>query len=297
MTRSAVWLLCAGLIANATLVEAGGLPADRAAPGSFPFPEAAIPRPPTPRTDRPGEADSLPSAPSAADMKLTLLGGFKPGDRFRVETTDHRVQEGELVGSNLDTLLLSGARGEARIPFSSVQRLWIRGRSVGGYAKGGAIVGGILGGVLFGLLAPVASQMGDGDPTGPFTTGDEIKAILLGGGLGCVSLGVAGGIVGAAVPAWHLRYRSCPDVQPVDARWGSSGALRSDSLGLSTEVEGTGTNPPRGTAPAGSTAPTGGTTGNQAGRRSFGGRPARSDRGVIELDRGVQPAPESPPSP
>jgi hypothetical protein len=261
-------------------VAARALPADQVAPASLPFAGPVMQLPEARQTTPAGDPDSLPLPPASADMKLTLLGGLTLGDRLLVETADLRLTEGELVGSSFDTLLLWGSRGEEQVALASVDRLWMRGRSVKEYAKGGAIVGGVLGGLMFGLLAPMLSQIDDGEPSGPFTAGDEVKAIAVGALLGGGALGVAGGIVGAAVPSWHLRYRSPLSPQPADAPPGSSKAHRPDAPEVGTPIGRVGTSPPGGASPEGA-------AGKERETATVSSPPTRSDRVDIAFDSGV----------
>jgi len=154
-----------------------------------------------------------PAFPSG-DLRLTLFAGVAPGDRILIEAGEMGKIEGQLEGILRDTLFLATAAGRAQVPFSSVDRLWVEGRSTWKYARGGALLGGILGGVVFGAFAPLINSQDDSGTGEPFTASDEVGAILLGGLLGGLAVGGAGAIVGTAVPTWYLRYQSAAVQSP-----------------------------------------------------------------------------------
>jgi hypothetical protein len=136
------------------------------------------------------------------DGWLARLGGIKLGDQVKIEFHDLSSIEGRLLGSHADTLVLATDRGEPRVTMSSINRLWVRGRSVKQGARSGAIVGAVLGGVALLLVAPM------GQTDGTFTFSDAAGAIAAGGLVGGLYIGGAGAVLGAAVTRWNLRYQS-----------------------------------------------------------------------------------------
>jgi hypothetical protein len=79
-----------------------------------------------------------------------------------------------------------------RIPATTIDTVWTRGRS----SKAGAIVGAVLGAGL-GVLA--------GNTFGEENAGSA-KNILGLGGLGALAGSLVGVVIGTAIPRWHRRY-------------------------------------------------------------------------------------------
>jgi hypothetical protein len=84
-----------------------------------------------------------------------------------------------------------------RIPATSIQRVWLRGRAVRkGATIGGTILGasGALLGLLFAAYCVSESECGDGV---------WLTASAAGFGIGAAAGALTGGLAGAAIPKWH----------------------------------------------------------------------------------------------
>jgi hypothetical protein len=137
-------------------------------------------------------------------LPLSPLGRLKPDQRVRIELRTRELVEGRLEGSHGDTLVVGSLEGPRLVPLSTIQRLWVRGRSTWRFGKGGAIVGGTLG-ALVSFWATGASDAMTGDS---MNGAEAIVSFVAGGVIGGLYVGLPGAIIGRTVPRWDLRYRA-----------------------------------------------------------------------------------------
>jgi len=122
-----------------------------------------------------GSAASL-SAQTALD---TVLSRVRPGQMIRVSTRDQGRVEARF--------------GSRDIAATSIDSLWVRGRSTGT----GAIVGGLtLGAIAFAIVSGACSPGADCSGV----EGPAAAAVGLAGGA------LVGALIGSTMPSWKLRY-------------------------------------------------------------------------------------------
>jgi len=130
---------------------------------------------------------------------LRAAQSIPAGQRVRVELFGGRRLVGEFQAVGPNGIEIADSLERRQMALADVTRLWQRKRAIGAGAVVGSVVGAGVGG-FFGLL--VAGLCDSGDC--PSYPGGIVVGGLIGAGLGAG----AGGIVGAAIPRWSLRYRS-----------------------------------------------------------------------------------------
>ncbi len=151
---------------------------------------------------------SRPTAAGAMSLALALavllpgsragatadLGRLAVGDSVRVRTATGARLRGVVVPSDDGTLVVAAADGLHRLAVDELVRVQRRGRATRRGASIGGLAGGIGGAILgWTFAAGISDNGGDGD----FMVGLLTGAVGLAGGL------LAGGVTGAAFPAWH----------------------------------------------------------------------------------------------
>ncbi len=127
----------------------------------------------------------------------TAMGRLSAGQMVRVHTPDGRRIESQVRAIDRDPLRLWLVDQEAPLQASSIDSLWVRGRSV----KTGAIVGAVGVGVpWFAFLTWLCYATSDRSGCDHW---DDVTAWTFAGVAGGALIGTA---VGAAIPKWRLRY-------------------------------------------------------------------------------------------
>jgi len=137
----------------------------------------------------------------AQDTRSKTIAKLKSNSLVRTHTTELGLIEGQFLKYTGDSLFLASYLERKSVSLPAIDALWVRGRAT----KTGAIVGGAIGAVGGGLLGVFAVGIGS------FESGDDPNyfAGAVGGGiLGGGICGLLGAGIGAAIPKWHLRYRS-----------------------------------------------------------------------------------------
>lgn len=117
---------------------------------------------------------------------------LRPGQMIRVRTLDQGRAEGRLLTLQ-DNVLRLQRDGSPDVPVANIESLWVRGRAT----ATGAIVGGLALGLTFGYVATgVCNDEGD-------CGGVEVPAATA---VGLAGGALVGGLIGAAIPKWKLRY-------------------------------------------------------------------------------------------
>lgn len=143
---------------------------------------------------------ALPGASQAQDLagadgpRHFRFQSLKDSQWVRVASPGLGRHQGQILESSPTELVLSSPSQPLRLPATTIDTLWTRGRSV----KTGAIAGALIGGALgVGLGVLCGEQMSD------CNTGE---AVALFGGVGLGGGGLVGALLGLAVPGWHRTY-------------------------------------------------------------------------------------------
>jgi len=143
------------------------------------------------------EDEKRPAPASAADTarRSSVLRQLRPGRRVRLERADRSRIAGSFSGRKAGQVLLRGPSGRHAIPELAIRRVWVRTRSPGWGAVGGAIPFGVAGGILGADLAEFAC--------GDLEEDCGLEGALVGGTLGAASGAALGALVGLLIPRWE----------------------------------------------------------------------------------------------
>jgi hypothetical protein len=153
--------------------------------------------------------------PSSASIGVTVGREITSGP-LRLAETLRALRDSQMVRSvavglgrsqgrvleHSDTLLtLASEGGAVRVPAASIDSLWVRGSSLKkGLAWGAAV--GVLSGFAAGVL--INQTFCQGSDSG--CDDDDLRVIMLTGGLGLAAGTVVGALVGAVIPKWQRRW-------------------------------------------------------------------------------------------
>jgi hypothetical protein len=138
------------------------------------------------------------------DTLSHIAAGLPPVSLIMVEVRNLGRLQGQLLAAQNDSLFISIGQSRSGIPHAAIQALWTRGRAT----KTGAIVGGTLGAIGVGAYVSVLCAFGLSED-GVSGNEDQVWGCALVGGIaGAAGGGLLGGVIGAAIPKWHHRYRA-----------------------------------------------------------------------------------------
>lgn len=146
----------------------------------------------------PAGLDAQEGEASRERARREALEALEVGRPLRLETADGTRVTGRFDGLSDGLVRLGESSREDGVPAEAIERLWVKGNSVGT----GALIGGIAG-ALGGAL--VVAQLAD---FACAETDEEcgLEGALLGGLLfGAAGAGVGAG-VGLLIPSWKLRF-------------------------------------------------------------------------------------------
>jgi len=163
--------------------------------------------------------DSL-SNPADSFNLTTAFADLETGKLVLVRTVFGLEYEGRWQGSDSETVYLAVPDREEwqAIPSADVEVIWVRGRATATGAKTLGI-GGALIGFVYGLL--LAAYLTDTDPDGSDVL-PVIGLTSLTTVAGAAGGAAVGGLVGTALPRWHLVYSRQPDLSGASIRPGSA---------------------------------------------------------------------------